>query len=576
MKQQGRLWLCFLLSFLLSCGLFGCGITGEPDQQTPPSEQSPTVDSGEDPNPGEESTEETDDHLYQVAVDGLVAGDVAAASANTLALTGAISSAKESTTLLVGEGTYYFSGVSLFGNQFTIAVNGKKDLTIRGQAGKTLFVNTSYSPKERCNPDTYQASNLLLINGSEDIAIEGIAFDYLSPTNLSATVVEVSTSGNYTILRPLDANDGVTGGEYVFCVNLFSADGKPKSEQWMASGNPSELTAVGDGTFRLSGVFGSVGDSACARFTSGTYASPLLYVQDTHGLKVKDCRVYSCPSATVYAPGGNADFTFERFFIGNREGEHNLFCSNEDGIHIKGLRGTLTIRNCGFEGMGDDVLNIHSKAATVSSVSENTVTAKDGRSGGALDKNWAQVGDTVDFYSKNLVKLGSAVITQINNSALTFDALPGGVSAGVILQNVSNTPTSVTIFGTSVVRSRARAFLLQCPVASVTNCEIRDTALSAILIAPDIGQWYEMGPTREVLIENCIFAGCGTSSHAAVAIRACHDDASLTSISAPLHGNVTILGCAFSDCVICIYARRVENLSIADCTYTDCANRVDR
>ena len=344
----------------------------------------------------------------------------------------------------------------------------------------------------------------------------------------------------------------------------------------MESGNPLPLTAVGDGTYRLTGVYGAVGDLACARFTSGTYASPLLIVQDTKGLTVRDCRVYACPSATVYAPGGNADFTFERFIIGNREGEHTLFCSNEDGIHIKGLRGTLTVRDCSFEGMGDDVLNIHSKAAIAASVSGSTVVAKDGRSGNALDTNWAQVGDTVDFYSSNLVKLGSAVITKIDNSTLTFDALPDGVGTGTVLQNLSNTPTSVTISGTTVVRSRARAFLLQCPVASVTDCDVRDTALSAILIAPDIGGWYEMGPTREVLIENCRFEGCGTRDHAAVAVRACHDSASLASVNSALHGKVTVRGCAFVSCAVGIYARRVEHLIIAsDCTYTSCYQNTD-
>ena len=579
-KYRLRALLSLILSALLILGLCGCGGAGEPAGDPGAGEGSsdpddPTDSSG--PADPADPNVDTDTHAHQTAVEGLVPNDPASASANTLALDAAISSAKESTTLLVGEGNYYFSSVSFFGDRFTIAVSNKKDLTIRGEAGQTTFINTSYSPKERCNPDTYMASNFFLITGSEEIAIEGIAFDYLSPTNLSAEVTEVSDGGNYTILRPLDASDGVTGGEYVFCVNVFSSDGRPKSETWIESGNPAELLAQSDGTFRLPGIYGATGDLVCARFTSGTYASPLLYVQDTRGLTVRDCRVYACPSATVYAPGGNADFTFERFCIGNREGEHSLFCSNEDGIHIKGLRGTLTVRDCVFEGMGDDALNIHSKAAAVSSVSENVVVLKDGRTGGALDANWAQVGDTVDFYSTDLVKLGTAAIVCMEESALTFDALPTGVGTGVILQNISNAPASVTVIRTSVVRSRARAFLLQCPTVTVSDCEIRDTALSAVLIAPDIGQWYEMGPTREVLIENCTFTGCGTRSHAAIAVRACHDDASLTAVSAPLHGNVTVRGCAFSDCSVGVYARRVESLTVTeDCTFIACSKRVDQ
>ena len=130
--------------------------------------------------------------------------------------------------------------------------------------------------------------------------------------------------------------------------------------------------------------------------------------------------------------------------------------------------------------------------------------------------------------------------------------------------------------GDNSERARPRAFLLQCPVVSVTDCEVRDTALSAILIAPDVGQWYEMGPTREVLIENCRFEGCGTRDHAAIAVRACHDSASLASVNSALHGKVTIRGCAFENCTVGIYARRVERLTIAsDCTYTSCYQNTD-
>ena len=154
MKHRGIRGLCLLLAILLVCGLVSCGFTengGEPIDTTQSGDH--TGDNSGDhtgdtaPDGGNtgstEEPEETDPHLYRVEVTGLVSGDPASASSNTQTLNTAIASAKESTTLLVGEGTYYFSSVSVFGNLFTLAVSQKKDLTIRGETGKTTFVNTS-------------------------------------------------------------------------------------------------------------------------------------------------------------------------------------------------------------------------------------------------------------------------------------------------------------------------------------------------------------------------------------------------------------------------------------------------
>ena len=561
-----HLFLLSLLALLLS-GLFAC--TPAADATTPTSDAKTSAGSTE--TPADDPTKE-----QVVPVEGLTADDPTAAQANTMVLNAAIAEAEQGTVLQVAGGTYCFSDVSAYGARIALTLYGKKNLTIRGAAGDTLFLNVSYSPKEKCNPDAYMRSNFFVISGCEQIAIEGITFDYLAPTNLSAEVISVSESENYTLLRPLDANDGISGGEYVFCVNLFSADGMPISEYWMDAADPACLTAMGDGTFRLSGNFGSQGQLVCARFTSGTYASPLLYVENTDGLTLRDCRVLSCPSATVYAPGGNANFCFERFSIGCREGEHTLFCSNEDGIHIKGLRGTLTIRDCHFEGMGDDALNLHSKAAVVLSVAGQSVTAAEGRTKGTPEANWARVGDRVDFFTPQLVRLGSAVITAIDGAHLTFDVLPAGVGVNTVLQNVSNAPTSVVICGTTVKRSRARGFLLQCPVATVTDCHLENTALSGLLIAPDVGQWYEMGPAQNITVENCTFSHCGTAANAAIAIRANHDGTALSAVASPLHGSVTVSGCSFSDCAVAVYARRVQALTVTDdCTFADCAKTVD-
>lgn len=101
--------------------------------------------------------------------------------------------------------------------------------------------------------------------------------------------------------------------------------------------------------------------------------------------------IISCPSATVYAPCENENIFLENFNIVS-DNEKRLFASNEDGIHIKGLRGNFILKNSNFVGMGDDIVNIHSKAAKIVNITENKITATIGNENTKIDNLWAKKG----------------------------------------------------------------------------------------------------------------------------------------------------------------------------------------
>ena len=57
-----------------------------------------------------------------------------------------------------------------------------------------------------------------------------------------------------------------------------------------------------------------------------------------------------------------SDFTFEAFNIRPPKGSHAICPANADGIHVIGLTGYLYLKDCHFDGLGDDALNVHSQA----------------------------------------------------------------------------------------------------------------------------------------------------------------------------------------------------------------------
>lgn len=156
----------------------------------------------------------------------------------------------------------------------------------------------------------------------------------------------------------------------------------------------------------------------------------------------------------MYATGDDTDFAFERLTIAPEPGSRSLFSSNEDCIHIQGLRGELTLSDCAFVGIGDDALNVHHLAAVVERANDSALSLTNGRTGAALT-GWASAGDRIEVYDRSLNLLGSANAVQVKGNQLTLDALPAGTQAGMILHNASRVP-AVTIERCTVRRGRAR------------------------------------------------------------------------------------------------------------------------
>lgn len=563
MKKTPNRLLLMLASCLLMVATVGCyggdgtgsgtaAVTGE---QTDSASDTETVSSWMD-------------SAVTVDVDGLSVGDETAAAQNLDRINNLIDEAKPGTILRLPEGDICLASDPVSGGIQLIA---KERIALVGQ--NTRLINVSYDDTRYKVSADYQLSNVFTVSGCQDIWIGGLTVAYRSPSALSGQIV--GFENGRTLISPM-AGNSAAGGEYVYCISLFNKDGVPGNEQYLSETAPDDLIRLPDGTYSYAGTFGEVGNRICLRFTSATYAAPLFNISGAESLVLSDVTVHGCPGAVCIATGGNRDWLVDRMRVVPPEGTDMLFSSNQDGFHIKSMRGSLTMRDCTFIGLGDDALNTHSLMGRVESVGTNTVSVLTPGTGTAITDDWAVEGDEIALYDDHLNLLGTAHVTRNLLGSLTLDSMPDGVKEGTLLHNRSNAP-DVTVTGCHVERSRARAFLLQCRTAVVQDCTLINIRLSGILVAPDTRSWYEMGPAQSVTVTGCRFERVGTveGDHAAVCVRVCHDSIAMLGGSAPVHGAISVSGNTFLRCRAGIFIRRAASAEIHDNAYENCRIRED-
>lgn len=277
---------------------------------------------------------------------------------------------------------------------------------------------------------------------------------------------------------------------------------------------------------------------------------------------------------------GASNLTLDRLRVDDGNPD-TIYTTSVDGIHVNALGGKLTMRDCVFNGLADDMLNVHCNGAKVGSVSGSKVTFES-----AVSKVFFQKGHTVRFYSARLGDLGTATISSVTTSsddvtAITVGSLPSGVAAGCYVANESWLP-EVEITGTKVGVTRARGFLLQTdkPV-TIADCEIENTSLAGILCSSGAA-WGELGPVNGVTVTNCTFRRCGVGQaswsnkgNAAVVVRCEHDAENDGNYEKTANRNVLVGGCHFEDCTAsAVNAVNVSGLVVTNNVFLRCGGRV--
>ena len=404
----------------------------------------------------------------------------------------------DDSTIVFEEGTYQMDC------QFLIA--NKKNLTICGN--KTLFI--SHFDVHMKVADT---PGLFLFQDCENIIIRNVEVTTDNPTNTTGRVISKDFECGAYVFRPL-CSGAITGEERINAQNSFDEELTPDYHLYCYEKNMFDVLENGDVKIYLTENPQEqlerleVGQLVSLRHI--VYGKEFFIFRNTHNVLMEDITVYSSPGPTVRVLPRCSNFTFERFNVRLPEGSNRLYAANADGLHIKGLAGKLIVKDCYFEHLGDDALNIHSRAAIVTNVdmNSNAIACKSGWEREPLYPNWAVEGDIIEVYHpKEFLVKAKIFVKEYKDGTIIFDTLEGNVQEGDVLANTVYF-ASVHVDNCTVKNSRARGFLIQSRNAVIENCKLEGLSLAGVLLSPDIEYWFEVGPARNIVICNNEFKKC--------------------------------------------------------------------
>lgn len=224
---------------------------------------------------------------------------------------------------------------------------------------------------------------------------------------------------------------------------------------------------------------------------------------------VKDVTVHTVPGMG-FIGSVCTNITLERFKVVPRPGSGHIMSATADATHFGGCKGTITMRDCEYEGMGDDAVNIKSGLylSLKQKVDDHTVLAAhnlkmvDSPDPGDV-MEVSHVDDLLPYATVRVKKV--EVLPNDGLQKVEFEEpLPTELREGDVFGNATRTP-KVRISGCKVRRNRARGMLIQTRDAIVENCSFKDCTGPGILVLTEVVYFFESIGTRDVTIRNNTF-----------------------------------------------------------------------
>lgn len=454
---------------------------------------------------------------------------------------GLIKDCEDNTIISLSKGNYCISK--------KIKITDKSNITIKG-ANSTII--SEFDPKYGSS----KYSGVFSFVNCRNIKLESLIFDTSKPVNSAGKVTSVDLENS---LMDIDIYEDciLDGNQTIFAVNSMDKDGSP--DYLMAGYKTMYYEVISEKRVRvycseyLKNALNriNIGTQICFRYGLGGYKvlpNAMLTFYNCDDTVLYDITIHSSPGyATVVFPRCN-NFTIDGYKVLCPVESNRLMASNVDGIHILGLSGKLVMRNCYFDGLGDDALNIHSTAGYIVHKDENVIFLQNKRFLIPLEADWCRKGDKIAIYGSDFMRKATLTVDEFDGERIYYSSCDGEIAEGDFAANTSFY-ASAEIENCEVRNSRARAFVFQTENIFVKNCRFFGMSGAAILMAPDVKVWHEMGPVKNVYIENCNFDKCGfspmDSQNSAIVVRGSHD---LNNIyPAGVHNNINICNNYFSN-----------------------------
>lgn len=431
-----------------------------------------------------------------VRVEGAVSGD---GQDDTAALLAAIEACRDQpgTRVVLPKGEYdFFAGSNQRHPSVAVALENLKDVTIDG-SGSTLVFHGKMGG--------YWAYR------SSGIRFENMVIDYARPP-FSVGMIVAATDKTFDV--EVDEEFPVEGGEPVEAFMDHDPDTGVFARHGLDIYYGVEKTElVAPQTLR---VF----LKNPANVTTGRLAVLRHQVYGFNSFGVVECEDVTARNITIYTIPGmgfvgirSRDLLLENFNVEIKPGTGRLTSATADATHFQGCQGTITIRNCKFEGMGDDAINIKSGLylSVQEIVDEHTVLAQHN----LKMQDLPSAGDRMELsHVRNLIPyttltVESATLEEDKQThRLVFqEQLPEELEVTDVFGNATRAP-KVRISDVHTSRNRARGFLIQTRDAIIEDCTFRDTTSGGIWVMTEVVHFYESIGTQDIIVRNNKFYNC--------------------------------------------------------------------
>jgi len=438
-----------------------------------------------------------------------------------------------------------------------IAVSARRNLTIRG--GDKTVLTLHFTPFGTAG----ECTGGFVFRDCDGLVVEKLRVTTDVPVNASGRVVAKNPkAGTYDVR--IESAFPMTGAEHLVGLNTFDEEGAPDYtiETYNDKGMPIQYEVIAPQLLRVKGPsaakIAALKPSHRVLYRYLIYGSTVFSVIGCRDTVFRDVEIERCASFGMCVSPPSRNLTLERFNMRPPAGDPALFCANADGVHVLGLAGKLTMRDCRFRGLGDDALNVHGKAGEIKAYDPQSgafafICRTTSRMETRLPRGWAEKGSRIVVYdAKTFLEKGHVFLTSYDpttgRGVLTAGATE--VRVGDLIANDRDF-AEVDISDCSVENTRARGFLLQSRKLRVADCRFSGLSLPALLIATDFVFWNECGPTCDCEIRNCSFDKCAMVdspvNRGAVVVKVNHDT-SFDGYPAGVHRNVRVIGNRFTRC----------------------------
>lgn len=233
-------------------------------------------------------------------------------------------------------------------------------------------------------------------------------------------------------------------------------------------------------------------DLCCVRIIDGENT----YIENFRLINGSGMGIYPTHSKNLY---------LDRYILRKQEGDYGLVNNSADALHPIACGGEIVIKDCVFEGMIDDSLNIHgafyfAKSGDSESVTCECAVTYDSGMQGFFDK-----GDVIGIYKGNTMELRDKyTVTGVEDAGGRRIKLYTDRSVvcndGDLVENLSMQP-NITITNSVFAKANSHLRFQSRGKIRVSDCRIE----LPVLLTGDASYWLESSPVTDMVIENCEF-----------------------------------------------------------------------